>query len=278
MIDEYNYSNKETLKLNIREFINTIYRRLRKLPNTLSFSGKYDSWSLAQKRSVGYDSDAIFDKVMKASLEVKKGNACYERDSYLFHTKHYNYPLLSFMLEQYLKDGYLHILDFGGSLGSMYFQNKSALDKIGKKCIWTVVEQTEMVKFGKKELQDDNLRFEYRMEDVQNVNVVLFGSSLQYIENYLDYVFKAIDISPDIILIDKTPMSDESWYSIEYVHEPIYEASYPLKIMNQMELVNIFKDNGYNLEQEWIPEMREEFRINSKKCIFKSMMFIRKSN
>ena len=273
MFDEYNYNKKEVMLRNAKKILNPFKKN-----EMLSFEGRFRTWDEVKRKCTGYDSETIIEKEKIAALKVKNGEACYERDTYLFHKKNYNFPILASLLKQFLLDGYLSVLDFGGSLGSMYFQHKDVFDVLEDKLCWTIVEQQKLVEFGKEKLEDQNLFFKYRIDDVTDSNCILFGSSLQYIDNPQEIIEKAVLLNPAIIIVDKTPMCDESWFSIERVHEPIYEASYPIHIMKQDDLVKMFNNRGFILEYEWIPEAREEFSIKNKHCVFKSMLFKRIEN
>lgn len=57
-----------------------------------------------------------------------------------------------------LERGALKVCDFGGSLESTYYQNKKFLDKITD-VSWGVVEQRHFVDAGKKDFEDDRLKF-----------------------------------------------------------------------------------------------------------------------
>ena len=88
-------------------------------------------WVDAQNEAIGYDSDVIIQAVKKSSLKVKMA-MIYERDSVVFEETQYSWPLLAgLMFGGMLLDasGQLKVLDFGGSLGSIYYQNKKFLDK-----------------------------------------------------------------------------------------------------------------------------------------------------
>ena len=59
------------------------------------------------------------------AFKVKNGEAVYERDSVLFDEIQYSWGLLAGLEKAALEhDGKLCVLDFGGSLGSTYYQNK----------------------------------------------------------------------------------------------------------------------------------------------------------
>lgn len=229
MIDNYTFSKREVLKNKIRAAIEKVQGN----KDVLSFGGKYSTWESALKKCNGYDSDIIFEKVKRAAIAVRDGKACFERDGVLFYEKQLNFPILAILLSIYLEMGELKVLDFGGSLGSMYFQHKEILTKLGDNLKWSIVEQRHFVEFGKKELCDGILDFEYDMRDVKECNCIIFGSSLQYIKDYKKYLLLSLQRKCKYILIDKTPVSNCDWISIERVHEPIYEGSYPFYVFDK---------------------------------------------
>ncbi len=104
------------------------------------WSGNYSNWEQVLKLSSGYDSELILNRVKEAVLKVKRGEAAFERDSVCFDQLEYSETLLKHF-KQLAKEqnNQLRILDFGGSLGSLYFQYKRLLPSV--KLDWKVVEQ-----------------------------------------------------------------------------------------------------------------------------------------
>jgi len=120
----------------------------------ITFEGPVPSWEEARIASGGYDDASILDKVRDATLKVKHGEAAYERDSVIFPAVAYTWPLLAgLMSTAALHDGRLSVLDFGGSLGSSYFQNRAFLDTLSD-VSWGVVEQRHYVACGQELLAD----------------------------------------------------------------------------------------------------------------------------
>jgi len=81
--------------------------------------------------------------------------------------------------------GVLNVLDFGGSLGSSYFQNRELL-KILPTIRWNVVEQAHYVKAGQTYIQDEQLRFYPSIHEClaeNKVNAILLSSVLQYLSD-----------------------------------------------------------------------------------------------
>ena len=160
-----------------------IFRKIK--PNKYGWKGSYNTWEEAQKVSIGYDSKEILQKVRASLLKVKNKEAVFERDSVIFDKIQYSWPLLAGLMYACVKSkGELRVLDFGGSLGSTYFQNKKFLDEIDE-VSWGIVEQKHFVDVGKKDFQDSRLKFYYDIETCkkeQNPNILVLSSVLQYIK------------------------------------------------------------------------------------------------
>lgn len=75
------------------------------------------------------------------------------------------------------------------------------------------------------------------------------------------------------MVIDRLPVSNETWVSIEYVHEPICEASYPLYIFSERDLISMLNDMGYTLSLSWRKDVGEVWQIEDKYIYFKSFVF-----
>ena len=123
------------------------------------FSGNFPDWQAAAAAASGYDDAAILERVAAATREVVAGRAVFERDSRLFREPEPNYPLIAALALSADGDG-LRVLDFGGALGSAYFQNRSWLRELGA-LEWTVVEQPHFVACGQREFTTGELRFAF---------------------------------------------------------------------------------------------------------------------
>jgi len=192
--------------------------------------GDYPSWKEAEASSKGYDNAVILEKVKTSLLKVKNGQAAFERDSVLFDTPQYDWPIiaaLTWIAAQH--NGRLNILDFGGSLGSTYYQNKKFLDPLDD-VRWNVVEQSHFVTAGKQDFEDDRLRFYFSIEECiaeNKINVALLSSVLPYLQKPYDQL-QIFDQFP-FVIIDKMPLisSSRDRITIQKVSPKIYPASYP---------------------------------------------------
>jgi len=240
------------------------------------WNGNYASWAKAKIKCSGYNSDVIFTKVKDALLKVKNGEAVFERDSVLFNKIHYSFPLLSALALIALKNnGKLNILDFGGSLGSSYYQNKNLLKGINE-FNWCIVEQSHFVKEGQKTFSDNNLHFFY---DVQSctakykIDVLLLASVLQYLESPYSFLDEIMLNNFEYIIIDRTPLlaMGEDRITIQKVPKNIYDAKYPCRILNEEKLIS-YLSRHYDL----IFDFESPERINLRNTALKSYFFKRR--
>lgn len=235
------------------------------------FHGNFSNWKEALEHSKGYDSPAILQKVIESTRKVINGEAAFERDSFAFDKIEYSMPLLVSLLYAASKlENHLHVLDFGGSLGSSYNQNLAFLSHI-KNLTWSIVEQEQFVQAGQREFSNPQLKFYETIDSVYEIrkpNVFLFSGVLQCIENPKSIVDICINKAPDYIIVDRTPFFKKDLpyrICVETVPEHIYSASYPTAFFNYKEFLSWFtgkyelkeKFNGFDFQQ--LPDTEVEF-------------------
>jgi len=203
----------------------------------LFLSGDYQSWDAAMSASTGYDSEEILDKTKTRLLKVKNGEAAYERDSVLVNKVQYSWPLLaSLMWVATQNKGKLNVLDFGGSLGSTYYQNRAFLQNLPD-VRWNIVEQPQHVVVGKQLFEDECLRFYLRIEDClaeTTPNVIVLSSVLQYLESPYEWLAKLSGLPCCHLIIDRTPFwrGQKDRLCVQNVPASIYSARYPCWIFS----------------------------------------------
>ena len=77
----------------VKGWIPPIFLSLVEQLKPYGFYGDYPSWNEALTDSTGYDAPLILQKIKESLTQVKKGKAVYERDSVLFDTIQYSWPL-----------------------------------------------------------------------------------------------------------------------------------------------------------------------------------------
>ena len=238
----------------LRRIIKKLYSILRN-EKFYIWNGNYASWTEAQNLSEGYDKESILGKTLGAVLKVKNGEAIYERDSVIFDKVQYSWPLLATLLREYIKNKEeLIVVDFGGSLGSTYFQNKQYLKEL-KLVKWSVIEQNHYVKVGNEKITDHQLKFhetvEESIEKIGYPNVLILSSVLQYLDNPYEWIDKFNKLKIATIIIDRTAFieSMEDRITIQNVPASIYKASYPAWFFIEDKLIKAF--SNYQLEMDF---------------------------
>lgn len=237
---------------------------LRKILNRgLNFSGDYATWSAAVADSTGYDASLILDQVRASALRVKSGEAVFERDSVCFKVEEFRWPTLACLLRAAAeKGGELRVLDFGGSLGSFYFQHRKHFRRL-KLVHWAVIEQPQYVACGRAEMESEVVKF-YETVDAclvdGDIDIILFSSVLQYLEKPYDTMHSLMrDLANSgarYVLIDRTPFisGTEDRLMIQKVPSSIYSASYPAWFLSWQSFLTEFARLGLKLELEFTAE------------------------
>ncbi|BFM39486.1 TIGR04325 family methyltransferase [Synechocystis sp. LKSZ1] len=255
-----------------------IWKALKKLnsPEEYGFFGNYSSWQAALKDSDGYSSDVILEKVKNSLLQVKEGKAIYERDSVLFDTIQYSFPVLATLLRVALEnEAKLSVLDFGGSLGSSYFQCRDFLAGV-KKLRWSIVEQPNFVKYGQKYFQDNQLKFYENIDaclECEQPDVILLSSVIQYLEKPHEFIENIINkYNFSYVLIDRLALIEDydDRLAIQKVSPEIYNASYPSWFFGESKFLKHFQEK-YELIFEF--QGTDKVNILSK---FKGFIFKKK--
>lgn len=246
---------KKIIKSLIPPIFLSVYHQI--FTSKYGWKGNYKTWQDAKAVSTGYNQTIVLEKVRSSLLAVKNGEAVYERDSVLFDQTQYNWPLLSsLMLAAAKKTGTLAVMDFGGSLGSTYFQNKKFVELLPGGVKWGIVEQKHFVDAGKQEFECDELNFFYDIDsclEELKPNVLLLSSVLQYIEQPYHLLEKLLSYNFDLIIVDRTPFTstNNDVIKVQYVPPSIYDASYPCWFFNKGKLLFFFQSNGFYLIEEY---------------------------
>ncbi|MGF6924000.1 putative methyltransferase (TIGR04325 family) [Paraburkholderia sp. 40] len=222
---------------------------------TAEFIGRYPSWSAALAAADGYDDQRILETVHASALKVKRGEATFERDSVCFQKEEFRWPLLSVLLHAAIMNrDSLQVADFGGSLGSFYFQHRKFLHQI-QSLQWSVIEQSDYVRVGRQDFEDETLKFFPTLADTATrsaIDVTLFSGSLQYLDDPFDQIMQAAALA-DCIMIDRTPFIDESQdrIAVQRARASIYKASYPHRFFAKEKFDRFMTNLGYASFCEW---------------------------
>jgi putative methyltransferase (TIGR04325 family) len=170
--------------------------------------------------------------------------------------------LLAALLRVALVDGRLSVIDFGGSLGTSWRQNRKYLD--GLPVRWRVVEQPGFVEAGRRHFEGDVLSFHLTIEDAAaagDANVALLGSVLNWVEHPVQILDRLAATTVSHLILDRTVVTDASRdvISIQRVPAAIYPASYPIRKFSRRTLEALLA-NDWRIIESWTCEHQPDHR------------------
>jgi putative methyltransferase (TIGR04325 family) len=254
----------------IKEMVPSIFQTLRWYSFKYGWKGDYETYEQAKAKCAGYDEHHILQRIIDTTHKVKNGEAVYERDGIIYDNIKVNFHLLSTLLLIAGKNNNkLTLIDFGGSLGTSYYQNIGYLSHLTE-LNWCIIEQPQFVDAGKAAFENEHIKFYNSIEDCISAHprpdLVLLSGSLQYMSDPYE-VLKAIQtFKIPYVLIDLIGYNDKKQDRITIQHVPpvFYgiEASYPCTFVNKDKLESQLSE-VYNKVFDFIAEP-DKYYINLK--------------
>ena len=221
-----------------------LYRRLR-YPR-YGWFGRYTSWQEAKQHCTGYDDGPILQKILAGAQKVKNGDAAWERDGVLLPAVEYSWPLLASLLWiARQRNDTLSVLDFGGALGTTWFQNRHYLAGV-KNLAWSIAEQADFVSAGRAHIAGNGLEFYYTIDEAQQArgphDALLLGCVLPYLEDPYAFLRETTDKDFPYIIVENTYFNPAAGdrLTIQKVPPFYYNASYPAWFLDYNKVKELF--------------------------------------
>lgn len=217
------------------------------------FRGDYGSWAEARAQARGYDDAAGLARVIAATRAVRLGQASWERDGVLFTEPEVHAPLLA-ALQAAARDnaGRLTVVDFGGALGSTWWQHRAALAEFAVE--WKVVEQPALVTAGRSEFAGDGLEFCASLAEVGagDRHLALLSSVLPYVEAPHALLEEVVALGFAHVIVDRMPFITAGQDRLVVQHTPprLGGGSYPAWLFARDGVARHFAA-AYELVAEW---------------------------
>lgn len=208
--------------------------------------------------SSGYSSCIILEKVIQASRAVRDGRALWERDTVLFHEPAANEPLLRALRDAANSvGGRLSVVDFGGALGSAWWQHRPWLKDLNE-VRWSVVEQPALVAAGQREFTVGPLRFYQSLAEChafEAPTVLLLSSVLPYLENPRALLREISNYALRDVIIDRTGFVSRGRdrLTVQRVPPAIYDATYPCWFFDRATFLEGV-EHEWRVVTEWITD------------------------
>jgi putative methyltransferase (TIGR04325 family) len=210
-----------------------------RINQNVTYEGTFNNFSevlSTYKENVGYVSKEYLisegnkvSEILANPPEVYKGN---NRDNYLLH-------LLSSIPHDKIR-----ILDVGSGFGLTFLFLNSNLQK---EIEYTGVDLEEISDIALQNFAHHRNFHQVNLSNLRNRNfdVVYFGSSLQYFEDYRKTLLLTLASSPQIVLIADTPVGNLETFVTCQVN--MKNRKIPRWVFSISEIKEIFKDKEYEL-------------------------------
>ena len=236
---------------------------------------------MAASRSDGWSSKAIIDKTLPNALKVRDGLIAFEQDGVVRKTIVYSPTILAFLHLVHARSNHIiNLIDFGGGLGTNYFQNRKILKRLpNTKIRWNVVEQDTFADLGMTHFANTELTFNKTLEDLlsgppSHFGGLLFSGSLQCVPTPFSLLEEAIEAGINIIAMDRLLLSPTRQHAV-YIQHPdpniYYSASYPVWCFAKDVFIAWFGYRGFKLVEHFTSDPDKAFD-------HAGLIFVRESN
>jgi len=223
-------------------------------PEEIAYSRPRASWDEAKRGTVAYDADKPFASVLAAALAVKEGRAAFSVGGRTFPVLRYRWSLLAPLLDAFARapaDRPVHVLDFGGALGRVYFQHLNFLAR-QRPFLWSVVELPRYVEAGNTRFADGRLQFFDTLDAAAArapVDVALFSGSLEYLDEPERVLSAVAALRPRAIMLDWTHLTgaEADEIRVQRIRPPRSEGRYALRVFSRRGFTERMRSLGYDL-------------------------------
>lgn len=195
------------------------------------YRGEFADWATARATAGGYDEESLLERLVVVAQAVKEGTVAWEQDGVTWDHIPNDLPLFAALTRVALaQEGRLAVVDFGGALGSSYFQCRGFLAEVTA-LSWGVVEQPQLVAIGRERFERDALHFFSTIDEAVAAlrpNVALLSSVLQYLEQPWTVLDQFVATRIPYLIIDRHPCTfTHELITIQMIPSTLYPASYP---------------------------------------------------
>jgi putative methyltransferase (TIGR04325 family) len=187
-----------------------------------SVFGDYANWEAALSVSAPYETD--FDAYGAITEQVR----CGERRSEGTHFM----PILCGIL---LGGG--KILDYGGSLGFIYFQAARVVPSRIE--WWRVVDLPKVVEYGNAHFADGKLQFFDSTEKAlggQRPDVIVCSHMLQYLVDPYSTLKSLLEIRAETLIVNELPVAAKGRFAVQRLHPILGGTTRPVQILCEAKL------------------------------------------
>jgi putative methyltransferase (TIGR04325 family) len=217
--------------------------------NNFTFDGSYSSFQDVFRiypLATGYHSDESSRAAVLAAYETLRNFENGHTSNFGWETFRLNIlPTVIYAMLERVNTNKIRICDVGGGLGSQYINLSLSLKSITYD--YTIIELPETSNAGNMVFNSySNIKFTSEFPaSFESYDLVYFGSSLQYFDDYEKIIENVCSYSPFEIVITDLPMSGNKSFICAQVN--MKDRVIPINVFNLDDLLLVFERFGYKL-------------------------------
>jgi putative methyltransferase (TIGR04325 family) len=152
----------------------------------------------------------------------------------------------------------IRILDFGGSVGNLFYSYLRYLRTRDNQIEWTVFDLPATIAIGKdiaSTKHERNLSFTSSLDTVKGEHIVLVSGAFHYWEKSIGEFLDQFSTRPRDVIINRVPVHQKqpSFITLQYKRN----FAHPCFVWNMNEMISEFAKLGYSLVDRWLaPELQ----------------------
>jgi putative methyltransferase (TIGR04325 family) len=154
----------------------------------------------------------------------------------------------------------LHVLDFGGAMGTHYYALSPVL-KTRFRLKWTVCETPATARAAAAEFQTEELQFVDSLDRVSSrPDLVLCSGSLQYVEDPGEFLGRLLALS-DVLIMNRTAIvaRESDTVMVQNVNSDVYQARFAAWFLSEQRLLARLASSGFATRLRWTADDVVEF-------------------
>jgi putative methyltransferase (TIGR04325 family) len=151
-----------------------------------------------------------------------------------------------------ISPGDLHIFDFGGNVGNLYYSYSTYLKGRSGIVDWTVFDLPKTIEEGGRIASErgvSELQFTTSLQSFSASHILLVSGAFHYWEQSVEAFVEQFPHRPDHIILNRTPVHETQPSFITVQYKKAYAV--PCVVRNAVKMLAAFNAMGYTMVDQW---------------------------
>lgn len=148
--------------------------------------------------------------------------------------------------------GDLHVFDYGGNMGNVFYSCERYIDRTGRRLEWTVYDLPKVIEMGRElaaRRQGEVPNLTTSLDDARRANVILVSGTYHYWEKDTAAFIAQFPHRPEHIIINRSPFYKKGAPVISM--QSTLNFAFPIIVRDVNEVIDSFAAAGYELVDRW---------------------------